>query len=423
MTNTVKWFTSNMQGAPVISNVQGDLVSALDALLVDGFNLKTLDSLTSTGGIATATVSSGHGFVKDQVILVDGAAQAAYNGEQRLLSTTTTTFTFAVTGSPASPATGTLTSKVAPLGFQVAFSGTNKRVYRSPNVQSSRTFLRVDDSLDPAWTSTYAKYAKVTMAEAMSNVDTFEPGGRAPFDPALPTKNETGSGSGLSAVNGWYKWIYARTPSSSLGSGDGGPGARNWFLVGDDRSFYFGTTESAGNQSRRVYFFGDFNSFKTSDAYRALLTATDDFNQAQSSSSIQTENNTFFEHVGSSAGKVLMKDYTQFGANISASFATVNPDNSTFISGRTPMVPFPNGPDFSILLFPVLLREVVQKHIRGEMPGLYFIPQDRPYSDGVIVDNIPGYAGKKVILLSGAANGEQSLNSTRFGLDITGPWR
>jgi hypothetical protein len=178
-----------------------------------------------------------------------------------------------------------------------------------------------------------------------------------------------------------------------------------------------------GNQSRRVYFFGDFNSFKTSDAYRALLTATDDFNQAQSNSSAQAENNTFFEHVGSSAGKVLMRDYTQFGANVAASFVTINPDNAALVSGRTPMIPFPNGPDFSILLFPVLLREGGQKHVRGEMPGLYFIPQDRPYSDGVILDNISGYVGKKVILFSGASNGEQSLNSTRFGLDITGPWR
>jgi hypothetical protein len=422
MTNVVKFFLSSMTGAPVLANNHGDLVSMLDALLVDGFNLKTLDSLSSAAGVATATVSSGHGYVKHQVVLIAGASQAAYNGEKRILSATTTTFTFEVLGAPTSPATGSINAKAAPLGFATAFSATNKRVYRSPNVSGTRAFLRVDNSIDPVWTSTYAKYAKVTIAEAMSSVDTFEPGGRAPFDSLLSTKNEVGTGSGSSAVNGWFKWYYARNASQSPNSGDGGPGARNWFLIGDDRGFYFGTTEAGVATCRRVYWFGDPISYKAGDAMGCLLTATEDYNTASSSAVNQAENATFFEHLGNGDGKILMKDYTQLGDPTKAYFVTTNPDNAPMISGRTNQVPFPNGPDFSVLLFPVLLREQA-KHIRGEMPGLFFIPQDRPYSDGVIVENIPNQPGKKVILLSGASNGEQSLNSTRFGIDIVGPWR
>ena len=130
MDQPVKYFTSGMQGAPVVSNNWGDLTSLLDAVLVNGFNLKTVDSITSTDGVATATVSTGHGYVVNQVVLIAGCEQAAYNGEQVVTSVTASTFTFAVTGTPASPATTktSISAKVAPLGFQIAFTSTNKRV-------------------------------------------------------------------------------------------------------------------------------------------------------------------------------------------------------------------------------------------------------------------------------------------------------
>ena len=55
---TVKYFNSGMTGAPQIVNNWGDLVTMLDACLVNGFALKAIDTLTLADGIATATIST-----------------------------------------------------------------------------------------------------------------------------------------------------------------------------------------------------------------------------------------------------------------------------------------------------------------------------------------------------------------------------
>ena len=49
---------------------------------------------------------------------------------------TSTTLTYALTGSPASPATSStsLSIRTSPLGWETAYTGTTKRAYRSTNV-------------------------------------------------------------------------------------------------------------------------------------------------------------------------------------------------------------------------------------------------------------------------------------------------
>ncbi len=70
----------------------------------------TLASLTSTGGVATGTTSTAHGLEVNNYITIAGANETDYNGSFRVTSVpTTTTFTYAVSNSPASPATGTIT--------------------------------------------------------------------------------------------------------------------------------------------------------------------------------------------------------------------------------------------------------------------------------------------------------------------------
>ena len=111
---------------------------------------------------------------------------------------------------------------------------TIRLTYRSPNPQSNRHFLRVDDSLPSGYTSSWAKFGRVTIAEGMSDIDTFV-GAQAPFTPAAPTRNEVPTGSGTTMYVGWFKWYYARN-SYNENSGDNGNWARSWVLVGDDRA-------------------------------------------------------------------------------------------------------------------------------------------------------------------------------------------
>ena len=85
---TVKYFSSGMTGAPQIANNWGDLVTMLDACLINGFALKAIDTLTFADGIATATFSSGHAYQPFQVIEIAGAEQTEYNGQFRVLTAT-----------------------------------------------------------------------------------------------------------------------------------------------------------------------------------------------------------------------------------------------------------------------------------------------------------------------------------------------
>src|SRR6218665_2135513 len=182
---TVKYFNSGMTGAPQIANNWGDLVTMLDACLVNRFALKAIDTLPFANGIATATISTGHAYRPYQVVEIAGADQPEYNGSFRVLTTTTTAFTYAVTGTPVSPATTTTSrsAKVASLGWEEPFAGTSKAAYRSKNPQSPQNILLIDNSLKtPNYT---AGWANVGIVENLSDIGTIV-GAQAPYDPNNP---------------------------------------------------------------------------------------------------------------------------------------------------------------------------------------------------------------------------------------------
>lgn len=279
MSNKVKWMHHGIAGAPVLTNTWGSLSALLAACLVNGFNLQTVTSLVRDGTTATATLASGHGFVVDQVVQIAGCDQGDYNGEFTVTAITSSTVSFTVADTAATPATTptAITMRVAPLGFEIAFTGTNKRVYRSPNPLSNRHYLRVDDSLPSGYTTTWAKFARVTVAEGMADVDTFV-GGRAPWDPAAPTKNEVPSGSGTALYSGWFKWYYARQSYAET-SGDNGNWSRSWILIGDDRGFFLSNSSGYGGDKRILHAFTDFESFKPGDNYASYLIASERYQQ------------------------------------------------------------------------------------------------------------------------------------------------
>ena len=64
-------------------------------------------TITSTGGVATVT-DTAHGLNTGRTVTISGAAQAAYNGVQTITVVDANHYTFPVSGSPASPATGTI---------------------------------------------------------------------------------------------------------------------------------------------------------------------------------------------------------------------------------------------------------------------------------------------------------------------------
>lgn len=418
-----------MQGAPQLTNAWGCMTALLDAVLVNGFNLKSIATLTSTGDIATATISAGHLFEVGQVVLIAGASQAEYNGEVRVLSVTSNTFTYAVTGTPESPATGTITVKAAPLGFEIAFTGTNKRAYRSQNVASNRPYLRVDDGLDPVYTTTYAKYAKVTMAQGMSDIDTFV-GLRAPYNSAYPTRNEVGTGSGTTAYGGWYKWYYAKASAAgSLLPDTTAPSTYNrpWFIIGDDRGFYL-FNEAIDMKGMSGKCFTDFESYRSADGFNSILCAQYAYFLASSDYSVDTESSNSsdwrsrFARTQDTMGKVLMCSYLQTGVNVNPSFTSLNTNNSQSVTGYSTGISFPNGPDYSLLIHPTLLKE--GSHLRGKMPGMMWILNESPAFNHLdTITGVAGYSGRtfKLVNFSHGTSTSAYVNAM-LAYDLTGPW-
>ena len=84
-----------------------------------------LSSLTRSGTTATATTATPHRLATGMTVTVSGAVQTAYNVSAMVTVIGANTFTYQVAGSPATPATGTITetSNFATLSVQAATTG------------------------------------------------------------------------------------------------------------------------------------------------------------------------------------------------------------------------------------------------------------------------------------------------------------
>jgi len=196
----IKFYMHTNNNAPQLTNNFGCMLSVLDACLINGIQIGAISSLTAAGTTVTAVFNAAHNLMSYQVIQIEGANQSEYNVETRVLTVpNSTTITFQLASAPTvSPATGFITAKLAALGWEKPFSSTSatggKGAYRSKNtLLPSRPFLRVVDELDPAYTATYAKFAKVGIVEDMTDIDTML-GVQAPYDSAAPNKNWVGTG-------------------------------------------------------------------------------------------------------------------------------------------------------------------------------------------------------------------------------------
>lgn len=112
----------------------------------------SITSITSAAGVATATTPAAHGRAVDSFVFINDAVETDYNGLVQILTVpTTTTFTYAVSGSPTSPATGTIDADPATaiacesvdLGTIEALAGTLTNI-----VKNISGLDRVDNYID-----------------------------------------------------------------------------------------------------------------------------------------------------------------------------------------------------------------------------------------------------------------------------------
>jgi len=391
---SVKFFAHTMPGAPALSGSAGAVVSVLDACLVNGFGAKALDSLVVASGIATATISTGHSHVANGVALVAGATPADLNGERRVLSVSATQFTFDASGINDQTATGTITTKVAPLGWVKPYSGTNKAAYKATDLTATACMLRVDD--------TSAQAARVVGYESMTDVDT----GTGPF----PTAAQQSGG---------FYWSKSDAASSA---------ARPWFLFGDERTIYLCIAPANTIARHSVFGFGDIMSYAAVDAYGAFLAGAASIN-----ASLSAVHNTDLARAyvtsspGVNDGMALARDYTGVGASVGgckagALYVSASAAFSGSNSYHGSNLAYPNPADQSLITTPVHIFSA-NGVARGVLPGVLHTPQiinaGSVFASGDIVSGTGASTGKKIMAIRG---GSSSIEAAVF-FDILGPWR
>jgi hypothetical protein len=335
---TIRVYKSTDAGAKTLTGQVGKLTDILDDCLVNGYNSKTI-TITRSGSTATAT-STSHGFTNGQRLLVAGANETAYNGEFVISNVAANTFDYTVVGSPTTPATGTITAKVAPSNWGIAYTGTNKRAYRAPSGYGVRHYFRIEDNNDLAGG---ANYARIVGYGAMTSIDV----GTAPF----PTSTQISGG-------GWL--LKSNTADAT---------ARAWQVIASEKFVYMWFDKSSDSPSSPVIFgFGEFTTFHTYDSTNSLVMAnaasgTSGGSQVTYLSGGSTQGCYGLRSITNSSGAIILRKYGWGSETTSAGFGMQYPEP---INGDIPLTPiylweqFPNATDWII---------------RGALPGVMIFGQ------------------------------------------------
>lgn len=390
----VKWITSGMRGAPVVSGTQGALLAAIDAFLLTGWGAVTATSVTVSGGVGTATFAEGTFFEDFSVVLVAGVtAPAALNGEARVLTHTNNSITFETNAPDGVATTATsITVKYAPVGGWVkAFQGTNLAVYKSTDVQSPCHCLRVDD--------TGTTFARVLGYESTTDVNT----GIGPFPTAAMV-----AGGGH-----WHKSSVANAA------------AARYALGADSRAFVtaieYHSALSAAYRVCSVRGFGDPLALAPGgDPWATFLSAG-----ASNANYIDTGALGGGAATGANGFTVSPRSLSGIGSAV-----YIQPQPVTGVSGFASgndgyMGAAPSAVDGQVKLSRMFLRETTDgAPPRAIEPGVIYVPQSglatlvAPHQ---IHNGAGEWAGRK--LLAFGTGAPQAAPTGAGFIDITGPWR
>ncbi|CAA2108206.1 hypothetical protein [Variovorax paradoxus] len=395
---SVKYFSSLMPGAPALSGTVGALINLLDACLKDGFDLKSLTSLTVAGGVATAAFTGTHSAQVDAVVLIAGvtggpSGWAGLNGEQKVTGKPGATSVTFATSLPDGSYTGAITMKMAPLGFAKIFSGTNLAAYQSTDPQSTKMILRVDD--------TGATTARVVGCEQMSDISTYS--GLFP--------------SAAQIAGGGY-WTKSGSANST---------AVQWLLVGDSRGFYI---HVCGGYAVSTLFthgftkgFGDVVVFKPGgDGYACSLAYS-----TSSTASSQVDGSLEYAQ---QAQHAFPRSYTGLGTS-QLSYCLPYIGTATAMSGvDTNFGSFPNPVDGSLRMSKRYYATATTGNApRGEATGIFSVPHSLVSDYFKFNDRVAGsgpLAGKNFIAVNPSnTNTTGAPTTSNAGVaffDITGPW-
>lgn len=340
--STVCVFRSTDYGAPTSVNTAGSMITLLDACLINGYGAQTV-TITRSGSTATITFPVAHGFalgnpcIKPQ-ILISGANEVEYNGQFEATPVTATTVSIQVTGTPATPATGTITAKVAPAKWSKLFSGSNKVVYKQGS-GSNLFCLYLDDSV--------AGSCKFKGCESATDVNTLIS--------LFPTESQISGGM--------YWW---KSDSST---------ARFWTLIASEKFLIWladYNTSALSNSYWMPCLFGDIIPTDPTDPYATISVGT------QYSSSPGPDWTSITSFSGTTQYTYIARRYGGIGS--SRNVSRVSPNSGLITSLGYGGYAFPNPIDGKLHYSPVYIGDPLG--IRGKIPGIWNPLHSRPLVHG-----------------------------------------
>jgi len=131
-------------------------------------NSINISSVTRSGTTATATTASAHNLASGMSVVIAGADQTDYNGTFDITVTSLTEFQYSVSGSPATPATGTITA--AYTGASVEVQSVNTGLDTNVTGGSTLTATSAISGLD---STAYVQYGGIDGGTDIETYDDF----------------------------------------------------------------------------------------------------------------------------------------------------------------------------------------------------------------------------------------------------------
>jgi hypothetical protein len=373
MSNVTKEFSSLDVGASLLlANTGRGLITILDSILINGYNTVNTTLVTVTSNVATCNTIT-NTYTVGQCLLIAGAngAYSGLNGEYYVTSSTSNSFSFLANSIPDGTATGAITAKVAPLGWTAAFSSANTQSYRQGGGQ--QYYVQVDNP---------SQQAKWCMFETMTAANTGT--------------NQTPTPAQLTNL-GWQ--LLSTTTLLAT--------PKNWYAIGNDRSFYFFVSADASVNWTSI-FVGDFTSYKSGDLYNSMVSGN-----AGASLTSPLSGATHFAtwtawNSATSLCKYVLRPHTGLGSSTLAGFGV-----DAFFTGG---LPYPNPADGSLVLSKFLISDGVS--LRGELPGTYTIRNGTPFNGMDTFDGAGTTSGMKFRIYNAISSGAQ----IQLAIQRLAPW-
>ena len=165
--------------------------------------------LTRSGSIAKVVLSADHNLATNTQVIIAGADQTEYNGTFTITVTDTNEFTYQITGSPLTPATGiiTVTTTYASVEVESSDTGEDKNLDSGAQLSLQIPIVGVD-------TNAYVQYNKISGGTDLETTDEYRERVLEAYRNPPANFNDSNIISKAKSVPGVTRvWVFDATPT------------------------------------------------------------------------------------------------------------------------------------------------------------------------------------------------------------------